>query len=223
MGAGDLWPWLVFAGLGAYHGINPGMGWLFAVALGLQDGRRRAVLRALPPIALGHAASIAGVVTVVGLTQVILPVSTVRVLVAAGVLGFGAFRLLRARHPRWVGMRVGSRDLAAWSFIMSSAHGAGLMLVPVLLQCDPRRSYHVGPLHGFVSALFVAPVAHIADPGFLVAAVGVHTLSLLLVAGAVAVIVYEKVGLALLRRAWVNLDLVWSLALAGAGIATLVI
>jgi hypothetical protein len=206
----------MLAGLGAYHGFNPGMGWLFAVALGLQDKSRRAVLRALPPIALGHAASVAAVVALVGVTQVILSPSTLRTLSAAVILGFGAFRLVSARHPRWVGMRVGPRDLAAWSFIMSSAHGAGLMLVPVLLQCHPAGGPSI-PLHGFVSA------ALIPEPGFLAAAVGAHTLGLLLAAGAVAMLVYEKTGLGVLRHAWVNLDLVWGLALLGAGVATLIL
>ena len=223
MGAIGLWPWFTFAALGAYHGINPGMGWLFAVALGLQDKSRRAVLQALPPIALGHAASIAGIVTLMGAAQVMLPHSVVRALAAAVVLGYATRRLLRTRHPRWVGMRVSARDLAAWSFVMSSAHGAGLMLVPVLLQCHSGSSRPTGLLHGLALAALVPQVTHIADPGFLVAAVGVHTLSLLAVSGAVAVIVYEKIGLALLRRAWVNLDLAWSLALLGAGITTLIL
>ncbi len=215
------WPWLTFAVLGAYHGINPGMGWLFAVALGLQEKSRSAVLRALPPIALGHVASIAGIVALGGITQLVLPPSTMRVLSAAVILGFGLLRVFRTRHPRWVGMRVGARDLATWSFVMSSAHGAGLMLVPVLLQCHPGGGLSMVPPHGLVSASFVTQVTHIGDPGFFVAAVGTHTLGLLAAAGAIAVIVYEKAGLALLRRAWVNFELVWSLALVGAGIATL--
>lgn len=224
MGAGGLWPWLTFAALGAYHGINPGMGWLFAVALGLQDKSRRSVLQALPPIALGHAASIAGVAILMGAAQVMLPHSVVRALAAAVVLAYAIRRLLRTRHPRWVGMRVGPRDLAAWSFVMSSAHGAGLMLVPVLLQCTVGSGHPGEPLHGRLAlAALIPQVTHIADPGFLVAAVGVHTFSLLAVSGVVAVIVYEKMGLALLRRAWVNLDLVWSLALLGAGITTLIL
>jgi hypothetical protein len=221
--AHDAWPWLVFAALGAYHGLNPAMGWLFAVALGLQDRSRAAVLRALPPIALGHAASVAGVASLAGLTQVLLPQSAVRVLAAATVLGFGLLRLLRTRHPRWVGMRVGSRDLAAWSFVMSSAHGAGLMLVPVLLWCHPGGGRLAGPLPGVVAASFVTGVARIADPGFLAAAVATHTLGLLVAAGAIAVLVYEKAGLALLRSAWVNLDLVWTLALLATGVATLLL
>ena len=216
------WSWLVFAALGAYHGINPGMGWLFAVALGLQDKSRGAVLQALPPIALGHAGSIGGIVSLVAITHTILPQSVLRIVSAIVVFGFGVFRLLRVRHPRWVGMRVSSRDLAAWSFVMSSAHGAGLMLVPVLLQCHLGGTQPAGGPHGVVSTSFVAQVMPFADPGFLVAAVGMHTLGLLFTAGVVAVVVYEKVGLALLRRAWVNIDLVWSLALLAAGVAILV-
>ena len=215
-------PWLVLAGLGAYHGLNPGMGWLFAVALGLQDKSRRAVLRALPPIALGHAASVAGVVALVGVTQVILSPATLRILAAAVILSFGTFRLLRARHPRWVGMRVGPRDLAAWSFVMSSAHGAGLMLVPVLLQCHPTISRLASP-HGALFASVSSGIAPIAEPGFLAAAVGMHTLGLLVAAGAVALVVYQWTGLGALRRAWVNLDVVWGAALLAAGIATLIL
>src|SRR5262247_3417738 len=132
-----LWPWLVLVGLGAFHGINPGMGWLFAVALGLQEKSQRAVKRALLPIALGHALSIGVVVLVVGLLQAVLPEQVVRYLCAALLGVFCLWRLVRARHPRWVGMRVGFRDLMLWSFLMASAHGAGLMLVPLLLGWSP--------------------------------------------------------------------------------------
>ena len=223
MGAIDLWPWLAFAGLGAYHGINPGMGWLFAVALGLQEKRRGAVLQALPPIALGHAASVAGVVSLAALTQLMLPHPVMRGVAASVVLGFGLLRLLRTRHPRWVGMRVGARDLTAWSFVMSSAHGAGLMLVPVLLRCNLGGSHPAGQFHGLVAASFVPQLAYPPASGFVAAAVGMHTLGLLVASGVVAVIVYEKVGLSLLRRAWVNLDLVWSLALLATGFMTLIL
>jgi hypothetical protein len=37
----------------------------------------------------------------------------------------------------------------------------------------------------------------------------------------VALTVYEKLGLAVLRRAWFNLDLLWAVALIGAGALTL--
>ena len=68
----ELWPWFVLAGLGAFHGANPAMGWLFAVALGLHEGSLTAVLRALPPIALGHAASIVIVAGLVMLSGVVI-------------------------------------------------------------------------------------------------------------------------------------------------------
>src|SRR5207245_7697120 len=136
------------------------------------------------------------------------PHSFVRNLAAAVVLGYALLRLLRMRHPRWVGMRVGSRDLVAWSFVMSSAHGAGLMLVPVLLQCHPGGGHAAGLLHGFVFAGLVSQEPHVADPGFLVAAVVLHTLSLLAVAGEMAIFYYEYVGLQLLNSESINLALV---------------
>jgi len=211
-----LWPWLVLVGLGAFHGVNPGMGWLFAVALGLQEQSQRAVRRALLPIALGHAASIGVVVVAVGLLQAVLPEQVVRYLCTALLGVFGLCRLVRARHPRWVGMRVGFRDLMLWSFLMASAHGAGLMLVPLLLQWPAPEASHARLL----AALW--PQAAATSPGLVLAAVSVHTLSLFLVTSAVALLVYEKLGLAFLRHAWFNLDVLWAAALFIAGVMALV-
>jgi hypothetical protein len=206
-----LWPWLVLVGLGAFHGINPGMGWLFAVALGLQEQSQRAVRRALLPIALGHAASIGVVVLAVGLLQAVLPEQVLRYLCAALLGVFGLWRLVRARHPRWVGMRVGFRDLMLWSFLMASAHGAGLMLVPLLLQWPAPDASHARLL----AALW--PQAAATSPALVLAAVSVHTLSLFLVTSAIALLVYEKLGVAFLRHAWFNLDVLWAAALFIAG------
>ena len=217
MSARPVWPWLVLLWLGAFHGINPGMGWLFAVALGLQEKRRQAVFRALLPIALGHAASIAAVVLVVGVMQVILPESLLQGLCAGVLIAFGLYRLFRARHPRWVGMRVGFRDLTIWSFVMASAHGAGLMLVPILLQWPTGHSPHAHLIHE-LSAKVIA-----RSPALMLLAVGVHTAGMLLVTTAVAVLVYEKFGLALLRRAWLNVDALWATALFIAGVLALVL
>ncbi len=211
-----LWPWLVLASLGAFHGINPGMGWLFAVALGLQEKSRQAVRRALLPIALGHAASIGLVVLAVGLLQAVLPESVVRYLCAAVLGVFGLMRLVRARHPRWVGMRVSFRDLTLWSFLMASAHGAGLMLVPLLLQWPAEDASH----YRLMAALW--PPSAMTSPARVLAAVGVHTLSLFLVTSAVALLVYEKLGVAFLRSAWLNLDVLWAAALFIAGVMALV-
>ncbi len=211
-----LWPWLVLASLGAFHGINPGMGWLFAVALGLQEKSQQAVRRALLPIALGHAASIGVVVLAVGLLQAVLPESVVRYLCAVVLGVFGLMRLVRARHPRWVGMRVGFRDLTLWSFLMASAHGAGLMLVPLLLQWPAEDASH----YRLMAALW--PPSAMTSPARVLAAVGVHTLSLFLVTSAVALLVYEKLGVAFLRSAWLNLDVLWAAALFIAGVMALV-
>lgn len=216
----ELWPWVTLFGLGAYHGINPGMGWLFAVALGMQEKSRRAVLMAIPPIALGHALSIAVVVSLLWLAEASLPEKALRFGAAAILFGFGFYRLLRSRHPKWVGMRVGFRDLTFWSFLMASAHGAGLMLVPILLGWShanhaghPDPMSHAGHLQ----------MAASANPLQWLAAVGVHSLGHLLVAVLIALLVYEKLGLALLRRAWFNLDLLWMIALVVSGVLILLV
>jgi hypothetical protein len=207
-----LWPWVVLLVLGAFHGLNPGMGWLFAVALGLQERRRATVFRALVPIALGHALSITAVLVVVGGIQVVVPERVVHYASAAVLGAFGLYRLLRARHPRWVGMRVDFKDLVLWSFLMASAHGAGLMLVPILLQWPAQGNGHAR----LITTLSPQVIAN--SPALLMAAVGVHTLSMLLVTAAVAGLVYEKLGLAILRQAWFNIDLVWALALIVSGL-----
>jgi hypothetical protein len=226
----DLEAWTALLALGAFHGVNPGMGWLFAVALGMQERRRRAVFQALVPIALGHALSIAIVVAVVAAIQVAVPLAWVRWPVAAGLVAFGVYKLVRSRHPRWVGMRVTFRDLVTWSFLMASAHGAGLMLLPVLLGWSAGDGGHEMAGHMGHDAAAHDMGAHAEHAGAMAAvargpllallAVGVHTLGYLAVMLIVAIVIYEWVGVAILRKAWVNLDLVWALALIVAGVAT---
>lgn len=203
----DLWPWLAVFGLGIFHGINPAMGWLFAVALGLQEQKRAAVLRALPPMVLGHALSIAIIIAAVLLARVSLPHRALKIAAAVILFAFGFYRVLRSRHPNWVGMRVGFGDLTLWSFVMASAHGAGLMLVPFFLGSPAApEAHHHGSQHGTAFANFSAP-------SLLAASVAVHTLGYLLMTALVAILVYEKLGVAILRGAWFNVDLVWMLAL----------
>lgn len=212
----ELWPWLTLIGLGVYHGINPGMGWLFAVALGLQEGRRSAVLRALPPIALGHELSIALVVLLVSGLQIVTAPDVLRLSGAVALIAFGAFKLLRPRvHPKWVGMRVNARDLTVWSFLMSSAHGAGLMLFPVLLGLGAGRS-------GDEQAQTASAGERLTFAGAAqdVAVIALHTAAMFVVMGAVAVLIYEKLGVTILRRAWVNLDTIWAVTVIAAGILT---
>ena len=202
-------------GLGMFHGINPAMGWLFAVALGLQEQKRAAVLRALPPMVLGHALSVGIIIAVVLVARVSVPPRTLKIVAAAILFAFGLYRLLRSRHPNWVGMRVGFGDLTFWSFVMASAHGAGLMLVPFFLQspvaAGEAHHHDAHQMHAWAFANFSAP-------SLLIAAVLVHTLAYLLVTGLVAIVVYEWVGVSILRRAWFNIDLVWMLALMLTGL-----
>ena len=199
----ELWPWLAVFGLGIFHGINPAMGWLFAVALGLQEQKRAAVFRALPPMVLGHALSIGIIIAAVMLARVSLPHRALKIGAAAILFAFGFYRLLRSRHPTWVGMRVGFGDLTLWSFVMASAHGAGLMLVPLFLG-----SPAAGDAHHHTAAF-----ADFGAPSLLAGSVGVHTLGYLLTTALLAILVYEKLGVAILRRAWFNIDFVWMLAL----------
>ncbi len=215
----DLWPWLAVFGLGIFHGINPAMGWLFAVALGLQEQKRTAVFRALPPMVLGHALSIAIIIGAVLLARISLPHSALKIVAAAILFAFGLYRLLRSRHPNWVGMRVGFGDLTLWSFIMASAHGAGLMLVPFFLPLPAGGESHHHDTHQMHAWAF----ANFSAPSLLIASVVVHTLGYLVATALVAIVVYEKLGVAILRRAWFNIDLVWMLALMITGVFVLVL
>lgn len=213
------WPWGVLIFLGAYHGLNPGMGWLFALSLGLQQRNRAAVLRALVPIALGHAVAISLTLAAVDLLHSEIPHETLKFLVAGILFALGLYRMFRSRHPRGAGMRVGFRDLTVWSFLMASAHGAGLMLAPVLLTRLMQGMHHS------TDSSVASGLAGIAT-SLLALAVLVHTLSLILVAGTVAILFYqfyERWGLGLLRHTWFNFDLLWALALMIAGAAALVV
>ena len=202
MGSTALWLMLL---LGAYHGINPGMGWLFAVALGMQEQKGSAVARALVPIALGHALSIGIVVVTAAVLGMALPQEAIRYCVAALLFGLGIFSLVRHYHPRWVRMQVGFRDLTAWSFLMATAHGAGLMLLPVLLGSRTVEAADHMAGHHHTSAA--------ASPLAALLATAVHTIAYLAVTWLIAWVVYSKFGLAILRKAWLNLDAVWAAAL----------
>jgi hypothetical protein len=200
-----VWPTLFL--LGAYHGINPGMGWLFAVARGMQEHRARAVAWSLPPIALGHALSIGVVVLIAGLAQVVLPLVYIRIGVAVVLVGLGVYKLIRTRHFRWGGMQVGFRELTIWSFLMASAHGAGLMVLPVVLA-GSHAHHHAGSSPGAASGVWATLI---------------HTLGYFTVTAAVALLVYQKFGLAMLRRSWFNLDLIWAIALVVTGFVALLV
>jgi hypothetical protein len=216
------WSWLAFAALGAGHGINPGMGWLFAVALGLQEGRSRAVWRALPALALGHALAVGlAVLTAAALGEVV-PAGVLRWIVGTSLVALGGVRLVRHRHPRSGGMRVGFRGLTSWSFLMATAHGAGLMVLPLLVgelasTAGPAYAGRAG--HGVrATHAMLMSMPGLTDVSLW--ATVFHTGGYLFVTGVVAVIVYHKLGLRLLRAMWINLDLIWGGALIITGALT---
>jgi hypothetical protein len=212
------WPWLAVIAMGAYHGLNPAMGWLFAVSLGLQERSQGKVFAALLPIAAGHLASIAIVVALVGWGALAINPRVLQLVGGSALVLFGAFRLFSSRfHYRWVGMRVSSWDLVVWSFLMASAHGAGLMLFPVLIN-----------LPICTSAAATAATRGLGPGVFAMAqtalwVVALHTAAMLAVMGTVAITVYDWIGLGILRTAWINVDRLWAATLLGSGLIVLVV
>ena len=205
----ELWPWLALIGLGIFHGINPAMGWLFAVALGLHRHSRKIVALSWLPIALGHAFAVAIVLFAVLALGLVLNHAALSHATAVLLLVWALWHAVRGHRQRFlVGMRTGLAGLAVWSFLMSSAHGAGLMLIPVALPLCLA-----GSPSGRLTATGSLPVA--------LAAVGVHTAAMLATIAAVSLIVYDWVGLAFLRSGWINLDLIWIAALGLCGLLLL--
>jgi hypothetical protein len=206
VGEGTL---LALAGLGAAHGVNPAMGGLFAVAIGRRERSRGALARSLVPIAIGHEASVALAVVAIQLTGGAVGQRAVGIAGGVVLIAFGTWKLLSERsHPRWVGAQLSPLELVWWSFLMSSAHGAGLMLLPVV-------DTQTGAAHDPLTA-----VGRISLDAVGLAAM--HTAAMLVTMGAVALLVYEVVGVGFLRRGWVNVDRVWAGALVTAGTVTLI-
>lgn len=231
---GGIWPWLMLALMGAFHGLNPAMGWLFAVSLGFQERRTSAVARALGPIAAGHLLAITAIVLPVALLQIVIPSRVVMVLGGVAMIAYAAYKVaIRFRHPRWVGMRVTSWELVSWSALMAAAHGAGLMLIPALsvLRHDSsaaatsemamtgmKSGDHAHHMQMVMSSNESGPTLMSA-----LMAVSLHTLAMLVMMGTIALLVYRWIGVGILRRAWINLDLLWTGSLAIAGGLTLAI
>jgi len=204
----EVWPWLALAGLGLFHGLNPAMGWLFAVALGLHRGSQRVVLLSLVPITVGHAAAVAAVLLAVLALGLVID-HTMLVRVAALVLiGWALWHALYGHQQRVrVGMQTGLVGLVIWSFLMASAHGAGLMLIPALQPlCSAAQPA--------TQASYDVPIA--------LAALGVHSATMLATIAAVSLIVYNWTGVDFLRRGWINVDLIWVAVLATCGVILLV-
>ena len=205
----EPWPWLALAGLGFFHGINPAMGWLFAVALGLHRRSGAVVLLALLPLAIGHAVAIALVVFAVLVLGLVVDPATLSPVAGAILIAWAAWHAIYGHRQRLrVGMQTGLAGLAVWSFLMASAHGAGLMLIPVLIPLC---------LSGVPGGMTLA------SGWVALAAVALHTGVMLATIALVSLVVYEWAGLAFLRAAWINLDLVWILALGLCGALLLII
>ena len=170
MAMDSAWPWLAIAALGALHGLNPASGWPWAAACGWRRGGASATLRALGPLAVGHLLSVALVAAAVasglGLPRELLPWLGSGLLLAVAAIHLAGRRIAPAS--------VGRLALGLWSFIVSSAHGAGLMLVPAL-----------APL-----CLSDVPGREITASGSLLlalAAVGVHMAAMLAAVGGIAI------------------------------------
>jgi hypothetical protein len=205
--------WAMLIALGAFHGINPGMGWLFAVALGMQERRRGAVLRALMPLGVGHALAVSVAVAAALALGAMIPVRSLRWPLAVVLVSLGVLRCLGHRHRRWAGMRVGMGGLTLWSFLMATAHGAGLMVVPVFVGMsiagENMHAHHLGGSELGVGTALVAT--------------GLHAVGYLAMTAFIAVLVFEKLGVGILRRAWINLDVIWAVALTTTGALTLML
>jgi hypothetical protein len=203
------WPWLILVGLGMFHGVNPAMGWLFAVALGLHRKSRVVVLKALVPITVGHALAVAAVVFAVITLGMVVDVDTIRRVAGSLLVAWAIYHaLFGARHRVRFGMQIRMFGLAIWSFLMATSHGAGIMLVPALI-----------PL-----CLAASPAQELTASGSLptaLAAVAVHALAMLATTALVSVTVYELLGVGFLRRGWINLDLIWAIGLFVTGLILL--
>ena len=170
------------------------------------------MLGALPPIALGHAVAVGVIVFAAGLAGLVVPLDALKITVAAILMMLGLHRLWRHRHPRFGGMQVGFRDLTVWSFLMASAHGAGFMVLPFVVGAPAvAASEHAEHMVARDTGV----------PWTNAMAVGIHTLAYLLVTAMVAYVVYRKLGLRLLRTAWINLDWLWAGALVITGAVVL--
>lgn len=212
-------PLFIMAAFGAYHGLNPGMGWLFALSMGLQRRSDRAIWNSLLPIAAGHALSLAAVAILVIAGAQFISASFLKIATGLLLIAFGLYKFFNYyRHPRWVGMQVGLRDLTWWSFLMATAHGAGLMIAPLVLSMTAPAS--TPPMdHSHTAGEHAAHLA-LAGPALnpeVALGILVHTLVMLGVMALVAWFVYKRFGLQILRSHWINFDLIWAGALVLVG------
>jgi hypothetical protein len=201
----------MLAGLGLFHGINPAMGWLFAVGLGLNRDDPRIVWLALIPIALGHGLAILATILLVLALGFVVNLDLLRYIAGAALIALAVWlAVFGHRHPMRIGMQTGLWGLGLWSFLMAGAHGAGLMLVPALIPLGMSHEHHHE--HGMMfSSLALA-----------LSATAIHTGAMLLATAGAALAVYHWLGVAVLKRGWINFDVLWIAALALAGLLLIV-
>ncbi len=204
------WHYLVLGGLGALHGVNPAMGWPIALAAGIRERTRSALLRTLLPIAAGHGLSVFAAAFLVCLLRSVVATQAVGVIGGAALVAFGLWHsVTRRHHPS--GFQPSHGQLAAWSFLMSCMHGAGLALLPLLVTTpvDATHHVHTGLPAGADASLWVGATA-----------TAVHTLAMVAAAGAVALVAFQLTGVSVLRvHSWFHLDRVWAFALAVSGVS----
>jgi hypothetical protein len=211
--------WLAVIALGAYHGLNPGMGWPLAVSNGMWARREQAVFATFLPLAGGHFLAMAVVLLPFAVFLAYLDWSqTIRIAAGGTVAAFGAYRLINRRHWR-LAARLGPRHLTLWSFLTATAHGAGLMLAPIALGLCSGASGTAPPaaIEGGHEAMTALMRSGIATS---IAVSTVHTIAMVAAGATMAWIVYRWAGLKLLRSAWLNLESVWAASLVVTGLVS---
>jgi hypothetical protein len=211
--------WLAVIALGAYHGLNPGMGWPLAVSNGMWAKREQAVFATFLPLAGGHFLAMAAALLPFALFLAYLDWSqTIRIAAGGIVAAFGVYKLVNRRHPR-IAARLGPRHLTLWSFLTATAHGAGLMLAPIALglcsgASETAASSGIDRGHEAMTELMRSGIATS------IAVSMVHTVAMVAAGGAMAWIVYRWAGLKLLRNTWLNLESVWAVSLIATGLVS---
>ena len=197
--------WLAVIASGFYHGVNPGMGWPLAVSAGLMGDGRRDLLAALGPLAGGHLLAMAGILLpFAALSALVTWQREIRIVAGLVVIAAGIYLLINRRHPRALA-RIKPTQLALWSFAVATAHGAGLMLVPIYLGLGHAEELDAG--HQAASALIAGNIMNAISVSI------VHTLAMIVTGGIVAFAIHEWLGIKFLSKSWFNLDIIWALSL----------
>lgn len=208
--------WVGVVAIGAYHGLNPAMGWPLAVANGLTEKRGAVVFATFVPLGLGHLLAMALVLVPFSLLSWLLTWSR-EIRIGAGMLVvlFGVSRLFLRSHPRWL-TRVRPTQLMLWSLLMATAHGAALMLLPIFMGLCETPVTTAGPSPGAFGHAGVMMLMR-SSVGTAVLVSLLHSAAMIAAGLAAAWVVYRHLGLRALRSTWINLNLVWTLSLIVSG------